>query len=145
MIDRYRDTATHDKLIFPTAITHILSHVHITTPLSSPFYVMGSISKESIRKSDAQLATKWPRMEDDATPTPRPSSYFAPSSSSSRVEASLATIMDQLQHMHADFGSHLLRSKKSQCCTKAQRNNTKDWDHKEFGLPIRKKGEAQTL
>ena len=94
MIDRYRDTATHDKLIFPTAITHILSHVHITIPLSSPFYVMGAISKESIRMSDAQLAAKWPRMEDDATPTPRPSSYFAPSSSSSRVEASLATIMD---------------------------------------------------
>ena len=53
MIDIFRDTATRDKLIFPSAITRILSHVHITIPLSSPFYVMGAISKESIRRSDA--------------------------------------------------------------------------------------------
>ena len=48
MIDCYRDTATRDKLIFPSAITHIISNVHVTIPLSSPFYVMGAISKESI-------------------------------------------------------------------------------------------------
>ena len=48
MIDIYRDTATCDKLIFPSTITRILSHVHVTTPLYSPFYAMGAISKESI-------------------------------------------------------------------------------------------------
>ena len=32
MIDIYRDTTIHDKLIFPSAITHILSHVHVTIP-----------------------------------------------------------------------------------------------------------------
>ena len=48
MIDFCRDTTTHDKLIFTLAITRILSHVHITISLSSPFYVMGSISKEFI-------------------------------------------------------------------------------------------------
>ena len=53
MIDCYRDTATRDKLIFPSTITHILSHVHVTIPLSSPFYVIGAISKESIQRSGA--------------------------------------------------------------------------------------------
>jgi len=32
MISIYRDTTTRDKLIFPSAITHILSHVHVTIP-----------------------------------------------------------------------------------------------------------------
>ena len=85
MIDCYRDTATCDKLIFPLAITHILSHVHVSIPLSSPFYVIGATSKESIQRSDAQLATKRPRVEStsmDVTPTFRPSSSFAPPSSS---------------------------------------------------------------
>ena len=54
-----------------------------------------------------QLTTKRPHVEDDATPTPRPSSSSAPSSSSSGMEASLAAIIDQFQHMHADFGSRL--------------------------------------
>ena len=53
MIDIYWDTITHDKLIFPLAITCILSHVHVTFPLSTPFYAMGAINKESIRRSDA--------------------------------------------------------------------------------------------
>ena len=48
-------------------------------------------------------------MEDDATPTLRPSSSSTPSSSSSSsgIEASLTTIMYQLQHMRANFGSRL--------------------------------------
>ena len=103
VIDCCWDTTTHDKLIFLSAITCILSHVHVTIPLSSHFYVMGAISKESIKRSDKQLATKRPRVKDDATPNPRLSSSSAPSSSSSGVEASLASTIDQLQHMHADL------------------------------------------
>ena len=53
IIDCYRDTATHDKLIFSPAITHILTHMHITILPSLHFYVMGAISKESIRRSAA--------------------------------------------------------------------------------------------
>ena len=71
MIDIYRDTATCDKLIFPSTITHILSHVHATIALYTPSYAMGAISMEFIRRSDAQLAAKRPRMEStstDATP-----------------------------------------------------------------------------
>ena len=110
MIDCYRDTATRDKIIFPSAITCILSHVHITIPLSSHFYVMGAINKESIQRSDAQLAAKWPYVEStsiDAAPALRPSSSSAHFSSSFGAEVSLVAIMNQLQLIRADFGTRL--------------------------------------
>ena len=47
--DCYSNMATRDKLIFPSAITRILIHMHITIPPTLHFYVMGAISKESIR------------------------------------------------------------------------------------------------
>ena len=47
MIDIYRDIATHDKLIFPSAITHIFTHFHVPIPSSPLFYSKGAISKES--------------------------------------------------------------------------------------------------
>ena len=53
IIDCYHDAATHDKLIFPSAIMRILTHMHITIPPSPLFYVMGAISKKSIRWSVA--------------------------------------------------------------------------------------------
>ena len=65
-IDIYQDTTTRDKRIFLSAITHILTHLHVTIPLSPLFYSMGAINKESIRKNDAQLAAKRPLVE----PTP---------------------------------------------------------------------------
>ena len=81
--------------------------MHVTIPPSTLFHVMGAISKESIRKSAAQLAIKWPHVETmDEAPTPQPFSTSAPSSSST-ADISLTDIMDQLQHMHANFGSHL--------------------------------------
>ena len=62
-INCYRDTATRDKLIFPLAIRRILTHMHVTIPPTPHFYVMGAISKESIRRRIAQLATKQPCVE----------------------------------------------------------------------------------
>ena len=44
----YQNTITRDKLIFPSAIMCILTHLHITIPPFPHFYVMGAISKESI-------------------------------------------------------------------------------------------------
>ena len=89
MIDCYQDTATCDKLIFPSAITRILTYMHVTIPPSPFFYVMGAISKESIRRSAVQLAVKRLHVEmTNAGPTPRPSSSFA-LSSSSRGDVSL--------------------------------------------------------
>lgn len=55
LINVYKDTATHDKLIFPLAITRILRHLSIPI-LDSPLYtVMGAISAASVWRSEAQL------------------------------------------------------------------------------------------
>ena len=53
IIDCYHDIATHDKLIFPLAITRILMHMHITILPFPHFYAMVAISKESIWRSAA--------------------------------------------------------------------------------------------
>ena len=102
IIDCYRDIATHDKLIFPSAIMHILTHLHILVPPIPHFYIMGATSKESIWRSVVQLATKQPWVDpfDAALANPtalssRPSSSST-LSSSSRVVVSLADIMEQL-------------------------------------------------
>ena len=122
MIDIYRDTTTCDKLIFLLAITHILTHMHVPIPYSPFFSIMGAISQESMRMSATQLVAKTKQPHEESTPTQQeeaniraaedatyaspPSSTSTPSSSSG-IEASLAAIMDQLQLMRADFGSHL--------------------------------------
>ena len=54
-IDVYRDTATRDKLIFPSAITRIIHHFSISYPESDHFFVMGAIDVATVRWSDAQL------------------------------------------------------------------------------------------
>ena len=51
MIDCYCDTTTRDKIIFPSAITCILTHLHITIPPIPHFFVMVVISKEFVRRS----------------------------------------------------------------------------------------------
>ena len=79
IIDFYQDTATCDKLIFPSAITHILTHVHITIP-PSLFYFMGAISKESIWKSATQLSTKQPCVETTDAASAAPTSWTSSSS-----------------------------------------------------------------
>ena len=48
MIDIYQDTATRDKLIFPSAITCILTHMHVTIPSAPFFSVMGAITQGSL-------------------------------------------------------------------------------------------------
>ena len=58
MIYIYQDSATHDKLIFPSAITRILTHMHVLI-LSTPlFYIIGAISQGSMQRSATQLAYK---------------------------------------------------------------------------------------
>ena len=48
LIDVYRDTATRDKLIFPSAIMWIIRHLSIPYLESSHFTVMGAISTASV-------------------------------------------------------------------------------------------------
>ena len=55
LIDVFRDMATRDNLIFPSAITRILRHFFISFPLSDHFFIMGAIDAATVRQSDAQL------------------------------------------------------------------------------------------
>ena len=69
IIDCYCNTTTRDKLIFPSTITRILTHIQVSIPPFPHFYVMGAISKEFIWHSVAQLAAKQPYVEPtDAAP-----------------------------------------------------------------------------
>ena len=53
IINVYQDMATHDKLIFPSAITQIFRHFSIPIP-DSPYYkVMGAINIASIQQNEA--------------------------------------------------------------------------------------------
>ena len=60
LIDVHRDTATCDKLIFPSAIIRILHHFFISYPESPHFSVMGAIDATTARWSVAQLRPRQP-------------------------------------------------------------------------------------
>ena len=97
LIDVYRDMATRDKLIFPSAITQILCHFSISFLSSNHFSIMCAIDATTVKHSKAQFRS---RQTDSATPSSRSApSLSAPSSSASDV--SLGDIMAQLQHMNA--------------------------------------------
>ena len=55
LIDSYKDTATRDKLIFPSTITRILHHESVYYLESPHFFVMCAISVATVRRSKAQL------------------------------------------------------------------------------------------
>ena len=52
-IDVYRDTTTHNKLIFPSAITRIIPHFSVPCPVSDHFSIIGAIDTTTIRWSEA--------------------------------------------------------------------------------------------
>jgi len=107
MINIYQDIATRDKLIFPSPITCILTHMHIPIPFAPLFSIMDAISWESMQRSTTQLAAKQPcrksilvqqeeaesRAVENVAFAPRHPSSSAPSSSFG-VEASLVAILD---------------------------------------------------
>ena len=102
LIDVFRDMATRDKLIFPSAITRILRHFSIPFPFSTHFSIMCAIDAATVKHSEAQFRSC---QMDSATPPSRLTpSRFAPSTSapsSSSSDVSLGDIMVQLQHMDA--------------------------------------------
>ena len=53
IIDVYRDTATHDKLIFPSAIMRILHHFFVPFPVSDHFTFMCAIDYATVKRSEA--------------------------------------------------------------------------------------------
>ena len=56
----YRDTATRDKLIFPSTITRLLRHFSVFFPKSFHFVVTSAIDAATIRRSKAQLRPRQP-------------------------------------------------------------------------------------
>ena len=111
IIDVYRDITTHDKLIFPSAITRILQHFSIPIPFSPLFTIMGAISAGSIQQSEAQLQLKQPQVKTTDPTAPIAPHSLAPSSSTPSSSAAsgvtLEAIMEQLQWMHADCSGRL--------------------------------------
>ena len=55
IIDVFRDMATRDKLIFPSAITRILCHFFVPFPSSDHFSVMCAIDYATIKRSEVQF------------------------------------------------------------------------------------------
>ena len=101
IIDVHLDSASRDKLIFPSAITRILRHFSVPFSSSDHFTIMCAIDYTTDKRSEAQFQS---RQTDSVTPffrsTPSRStpSAFAPSSLG---DVSLGDIMAQLQRMDA--------------------------------------------
>ena len=74
IIDVHLDSASCDKLIFPSTITRILRHFFVPFPLSDHFTFMCAIDYATVKCSEAQFQS---RQSDSATP----SSCSAPSHS----------------------------------------------------------------
>ena len=53
IIDVFRDTATYDKLIFPSSISRILCHFFVPFPFSNHFSVICAIDAAIIKHSKA--------------------------------------------------------------------------------------------
>ena len=103
LIDVYKDTVTHDKLIFPFAITRIIHHYSVPCLESPHFSIIGAISAMSVRWSKAQLRLKQPRTE-----TVTPLACSIPSTStpfSSAGGVTLEAIMAQLKCMEAHLNA----------------------------------------
>ena len=55
LIDVFQDLASHDKLIFPSAITRNLRYFSIPSPVSDPFTFLCAINTATIKRSEAQF------------------------------------------------------------------------------------------
>ena len=101
IIDVHLDSASCDKLIFPSAITRILHHFSVPFPSSDHFTIICAIDYATVQCSEAQFRS-W--QSDSAAPSSRSApSRSAPSTStpSSSGDVSLGDIMAQLQRMDA--------------------------------------------
>ena len=101
IIDVHLDSASCDKLIFPSTITRILRHFSVPFPSSDHFTIMCAIDYATVKRSEAQFQS---RQMDSAAPSsrsaPSRSTPFA-SAPSSFGDMSLEDVMAQLQRMDA--------------------------------------------
>ena len=98
IIDVFRDMATHDKLIFPLAITRILCHFSVPFPSFDHFSIMCAIDATTIKHSEVQFQSQQLNLvapSSRSTPSRSVPSKSAPFSSTSDV--SFRDIMVQLQ------------------------------------------------
>ena len=58
IISVHRDSVSHDKLIFPSAITRILRHFSIPFPASNHFSYMCAIDATIVKRSEAQFRSR---------------------------------------------------------------------------------------
>ena len=58
IIDVHLDSASHNKLIFPFAITRILRHFSIPFPSSDHFTVTCAIDYATVKRSEAQFRSQ---------------------------------------------------------------------------------------
>ena len=102
ILDVYRDSVSHDKLIFPSAIARIFRHFSGPFPASDHFTFMCTIDYTTVKRSEAQFRS---RQTDSAAPPSRSApSRSAPSTSapsSSTGDVTLEDIMTQFQHIGA--------------------------------------------
>ena len=101
IIDIHLDSASRDKLIFPSAIIRILCHFSIPFPSSDHFTVMCAIDYAIVKRSEAQFQSWQSNLA-------APSSRSAPSRSTPSTSAPscssdvfLGDVMVQLQSMDA--------------------------------------------
>ena len=93
IIDIHLDSASCDKLIFPSATTRILRHFSVPFPSSDHFTFMCAIDYATVKRSEAQFRS---RQMDSVAPSSRstPSrSTPSASASSSSSDVSLGDIM----------------------------------------------------
>ena len=93
IIDVHLDSASYDKLIFPSTITRILRHFSVPFPVSDHFTHICAIDITTIKRSEAQFKS---RQTDSATPThsaPSRSTRSTSTPSSSTSDVSLGDIM----------------------------------------------------
>ena len=99
LVDVYRDTVTHDKLIFSLSITRILYHFSVSYSESTHFSPICAIDVATVRRNEAQLRPKRPQTKMATSPASSTPSTSVPSSSPGGV--TFEAVMVQLQGMDA--------------------------------------------
>ena len=97
IIDVHLDSASRDKLVFPSTITRILCHFSIPFPTSDHFTVMCAIDYATVKRSKTQFQSR--KSDYAAPPSCSAPSCSAPSTStppSSSGDVTLGDIMAQL-------------------------------------------------